>query len=73
MTIKNVSININNHSRCHLVSPDDLNVIDFMFGDLFHSTTTLPTHVTSTICLRMPVYIVPNTNNQVWGFERPPP
>jgi hypothetical protein len=74
LTITNVVIdidtNVNNYR--HLISPYDLNGIDFMFSEMLYLTTMPTIHEPSTICLKIPSFILLNANNKEWGFEQPP-
>lgn len=40
-----------------------------IFGDMLHLTTTVPSRVTSTLCMRMIGYILPSVDIQVHSFE----
>lgn len=71
MVIKDVTTNIDASNRLHSISPYDLNVIDFMFGEMLYLMTSLAYHVPSAIYHKIPSYILPNTNNKVQGFEGP--
>lgn len=43
-----------------------------MFGDMLHFTTNPLRRAIATICRRMMGYILPNPNNMVHSYERPP-
>lgn len=73
MTINDVAITINTNTRLHSLLLYELNGIDFMFGEMLYLATSLAHHVPSAISCKISSYILPNTNNNISGFEGPPP
>ena len=54
------------------LSPNVFNSGEFMFSDMLDLTMTPSTHTTSTICRRLPGYILPNVDNRLHTFASPP-